>query len=133
MGQNAVEEIDRVEAGGNYGWNVMEGSRCYEPPRGCDRSGLRLPISEYTHRDGQSVTGGFVYRGDAIAALRGRYLFADFSSGTIWHIPADAEPVTEPAVLLRTGLNISSFGRDAAGELYVLDLRGGIHRLLPAE
>ncbi|HKI99202.1 MAG TPA: PQQ-dependent sugar dehydrogenase [bacterium] len=133
VGQNAVEEVDRIVRGGNYGWNVMEGTQCYDPAQGCRRGGLKLPISEYTHNQGVAVTGGYVYRGKAIPGLYGRYVFGDYGSGQIWSIPADAKQLTPPEPLLRTQLAISSFGEDAAGELYVLDHQGGhIYRLVPA-
>jgi len=132
VGQDAWEEVDRIERGGNYGWNVMEGAHCYSPSRGCNAQGLRLPISEYSHAQGRSITGGFVYRGQAIPALRGRYLFADYVAGTIWSIPADTPRMHPPEPLLASGLYIASFGEDAAGELYVLDHGGGrVFRLVP--
>jgi glucose/arabinose dehydrogenase len=132
VGQDAWEEVDRIERGGNYGWNVMEGAHCYSPSRGCSTNGLRLPISEYSHAQGRSITGGFVYRGQAIPALRGRYLFADYVAGTIWSIPADTPGMHPPEPLLASGLYIASFGEDAAGELYVLDHGGGrVFRLVP--
>jgi len=133
VGQDEVEEVDRIVRGGNYGWNVMEGTHCYQPASGCARGGLELPVSEYSHAQGRSITGGFVYRGGAIPALRGRYLFADYASGTIWSIPAEAPGFHAPEPLLESGLFISSFGEDAAGELYVLDHGGGrVFRLVPA-
>ena len=133
VGQDEVEEVDRIVRGGNYGWNVMEGTRCYRPSTGCDRRGLELPVSEYTHAEGRSITGGFVYRGRALPGLQGRYLFADYVAGTIWSIPADTRTLTAPQPLLASGLLISSFGEDAAGELYVLDHGGSrIFRLVAA-
>lgn len=131
VGQNRIEEVHRIVKGGNHGWNIMEGRSCYGRWR-CDQEGLVLPITEYDHGAGKSITGGYVYRGTAVPALRGQYLFADFSSGTIWHIPADTADFAQPLVLLRTELRISSFGEDASGELFVVDLRGGIYRLVPA-
>ncbi len=132
VGQNAVEEIDLIRKGGNYGWNVMEGTRCYQPPNGCNRRGLERPVSEYGHGHGQSVTGGFVYRGHALPSLQGRYVFGDFSSGSIWSIPAGPGGLRKPRPLLKTGLAISSFGQDGAGELYVLDLEGAVFKLVSA-
>ncbi len=133
VGQGAIEEVNRITKGGNYGWNVMEGSRCYHPSFGCDRGGLELPITEYTHRHGRSITGGFVYRGKTISRLQGRYVFADYVSGTIWSVPAHASGFSRPRTELSTDLAISSFGEDAAGELYVLDHRGGrVFRLVAA-
>jgi len=125
VGQDAREEIDIVTAGGNYGWNIMEGAACFDPPRGCDRSGLTLPISDYDRSQGFSVTGGFVYRGSSLPALTGRYVYADFGSGKLWSLPADAGPGAFPEELLDTELHVSSFGLDERGELYLLDHGSG--------
>lgn len=139
VGQNSYEEIDLEAAtspgGVNYGWNVMEGPECFRRAD-CDREELELPVISYSHESGwgRSVTGGFVYRGEAIPALQGAYLFGDFVSGTVFVArPADADAAAgawaaEP--LLETGLSIASFGEDEAGELYVVDLRGGVYRLV---
>jgi glucose/arabinose dehydrogenase len=133
VGQNEVEEVDLVVKGGNYGWNVMEGTQCYAPPRDCPRGGLIPPIAEYRHDEGVSITGGFVYRGAALPALRGRYVFGDFGAGTVWTIPAEGGAgLRARTELLRSGLELSSFGEDAQAELYLLDLRGGVYRLVPA-
>jgi glucose/arabinose dehydrogenase len=133
VGQGTYEEIDRAPAGSgglNYGWPILEGNHCYaadtcEPP-----PAYQPPITEYTHADGCSVTGGYVYRGTTQPALGGFYLFADYCSGNLWAIPADADAPTggtvAPQLLLATGLAISSFGEDAAGELYLADLNGGV-------
>ena len=131
VGQDAWEEINRIVKGGNYGWNLMEGTHCYgkEP---CARAGLEMPIAEYGHDEGISVTGGFVYRGRAIPALRGRYVFSDFGSGMLWTIPAGRPGLQRHERLLATRLAVSSFGEDATGELYVLDLNGGAYQLVPA-
>ena len=133
VGQDEVEEVDLVVKGGNYGWNVMEGTQCYLPPRDCARAGLLLPIAAYRHDEGVAITGGFVYRGNALRALRGQYVFGDFGSGTVWTILADGGAYLHPrALLLRSGLELSSFGEDSKGELYLLDLRGGVYGLVPA-
>lgn len=125
VGQYHVEEIDRIVPGGNYGWNRMEGTRCYEPAEGCSQPGLQLPIVEYGHSYGVAVVGGFVYRGRALTRLYGRYVFGDFGSGKIWSIRTDAAGLSELEPVLETRLIISSFGEDADGELYVLDFSGG--------
>jgi glucose/arabinose dehydrogenase len=127
VGQNAFEEIDHVpsgEAGLNFGWNVMEGRECFQPVTGCDESGITPPVAVYGHDLGCSVTGGYVYRGTRWPALAGAYLFADFCSGTIWGLDA-SDPKAEPAELLTLGHNVSSFGQDDDGELYVTDLSSG--------
>lgn len=128
VGQSDTEEINRVPAaagGINYGWNIMEGASCYEPPEGCDRSGLQQPVATYTHAEGCSVTGGYVYRGSDHPSLRGVYLFADFCSGTIWGLDATRASPSQPVELLSTDRALSSFGVDRAGELYVTDLAAG--------
>lgn len=129
VGQDAREEVNRLTAGGNYGWRCFEGT--LRTGLACGPAqGLQPPIAEYGRGQGASVTGGFVYRGTAFAALAGRYVFGDFVSGRLFHIPADAQPTVQIASGFDTGLEISSFGEDAAGELYVVDYGGGIYRLI---
>jgi len=130
VGQNQFEEIDIVQKGGNYGWNVMEGLHCFNPPSGCDMTGLALPIVEYSHSEGQAVIGGFVYHGSAIPDLRGTYVFGDFVTGKIWNLTESPTDTWTRTLLLDTGLSISSFGQDTAGELYVVDLNGGVYKLV---
>lgn len=129
VGQDTMEEIDIVEKGGNYGWNIMEGSLCYNPRTGCDSAGLELPVYEYEHSLGESVTGGYIYLGENLSLLYGAYIYADFISGTIWGLWY--EEGKEPAnfVLSETGLNISSFGKDEDFELYLTAFDGKIYRL----
>ena len=135
VGESAVEEIDVVRAGANYGWNVIEGTRCFSPPDGCDRTGLVPPVYEYRHDDGCSVTGGFVYRGVAIPALRGWYLFSDYCKSHIRGIPvarALAGEAAEAGVLWEHGPDfVVSFAEDADGELYVVSHEGArIYRVI---
>lgn len=130
VGQDAWEEIDVMAGPGNYGWNVMEGTHCYEPASGCDPSGTLLPVYEYPHSEGRSVTGGYVYRGARLPELYGRYVFGDYANGRIWALSWDGEAVTQNVLLSDTDLPISSFGEDAAGELYVVALSGTLHRLV---
>ena len=130
VGQNAWEEVDLVRKGGNYGWNVMEGAHCFLPSSGCRTDGLERPVAEYSHNDGCSVTGGYVYRGSAIPALQGAYLYADFCSGRVWALRYDGTRVTEQTQAADSGLSVSSFGEDAAGELFVLAFDGvGVYRV----
>ena len=136
VGQDRWEEVDRVPAGDpggrNLGWNVMEGAHCFSPAEGCSTNGLTLPVAEYDHGQGCAITGGFVYRGTAIPALAGTYLYADSCSGRIWGLDAAAE-VPQPRLLASTGASIVSFGEDDAGELYVADIAGGtISRIVAA-
>jgi glucose/arabinose dehydrogenase len=129
VGQNAWEEIDVVRRGRNYGWNIMEGRECFSPRTGCDTEGLELPVAVYGRSDGCSVTGGYVYRGAAIPALYGAYLFGDYCTGRIWALRDNGLGGPAPELLLDTSLAISSFGEDAGGEIYILDHRGGTYRL----
>lgn len=133
VGQNVYEEVDRLDpaadAGANLGWNIMEGLHCFAEPD-CSTEGLVLPITEYGRDAGCSITGGHVYRGDAIADLQGWYLFSDYCSGILFGIASDAEPpapgeAVEPRVLLETGASVTSFGEDVDGELYLTDIGSG--------
>lgn len=127
VGQGAREEIDRVRRGGNYGWNCREGFNAYTgAPTTCPAGGAGFdePVHDYGRTLGQSVTGGYVYRGSALPALVGRYVFGDFVSGRIWRlVPSGAGFAAEE--LLDTNLQISSFGQGNDGELYVVDYGGG--------
>ena len=127
VGQNRYEEIDIIRPGLNYGWNVMEGSKCFRPTN-CDTRGLEMPVAEYGREGGCSVTGGYVYRGRRLPTLYGAYLYADFCSGKIWALRHDGTTVTEQMLIADTGLSISSFGEDPSGEVYVLTFEGAIHR-----
>ncbi len=128
VGQNAVEEVNLIERGGNYGWNIMEGSRCYRAAD-CDTAGLRMPIAEYAHAEGCSVTGGYVYRSTRVRALVGRYVFGDYCSGRIWTLAESPGARWVMVPLLESRMRISSFGEDQDGELYIVDHRGGLHLL----
>ena len=134
VGQNAWEEIhvsDADAAGLNYGWNVLEGSHCYSADS-CDRTGLELPAHEYSHDEGCSVTGGYVYRGDAIPAADGRYFYGDYCGGWVASFRYEGGEAVEHERHDLGGIGrVLSFGRDAAGELYVLTGTGTVHRLVP--
>ena len=138
VGQDAAEEIVIVRAGENHGWNVMEGTRCFSPREGCERTGLAPPVYEYGRDGGCSVTGGYVYRGAAIPALRGWYLFSDYCAGGIRAIPAAPAAggeATQAVALWEDGPGeIASFAEDAAGELYVISFRGQrVYRIVAVE
>ena len=129
VGQNAWEEIDLIEVGENYGWNDREGAHCYDPPSGCADT-FREPHAEYGHALGQSVTGGFVYRGSAVSNLAGWYVFGDFVNGRIFGFEQSSAEGVVPDILFESGVSIVSFAEDADGELYVLDyFAGTIHRI----
>jgi len=128
VGQSAWEEIDVVRAGDSgldFGWNVMEGTHCYEPSTGCDRSGLTLPVAEYAHDLGCSVTGGTVYRGTAIPGLVGQYVFADYCSGRMWIVPATDNEFRGLVLALESGRSISAIAAAPDAEVFVTDLGGG--------
>jgi glucose/arabinose dehydrogenase len=131
VGENRFEEIDVAQKGGNYGWNTMEGLHCFNPPTACPTSGLSLPIVEISHPEAEAVIGGFVYHGTAVAGMQGMYIFGDLS-GKIWSLTESSPNNFTRATLLTPGFNISSFGQDAAGELYVVDISGGrIVKIVP--
>jgi hypothetical protein len=92
-------------------------------------TGLTMPIVEYPHSDGEAVMGGFVYKGAAISGLPGAYVFGDYISGTIWKLVESPPGTWTRSTLLSTGRNISSFGQDTAGELYVVDYSGSVLKL----
>ncbi len=123
VGQNRFEEINIIKKGGNYGWNIMEASECFFEPD-CSKTGLELPVFEYPRNLGTSVTGGFVYRGEKHPLLIGSYLFADFASGRVWGLRVNGKTVTEAKIIASTTENISSFGQDATGELFLVTLQG---------
>jgi len=130
VGQNDWEEVDIIDRGGNYGWNRREGLHCYPPSATSCLGSFRNPVAEYSHAEGASITGGYVYRGTAVPQLFGNYVYGDFGSGHIWAFPANG-PFTP--VQVGQGNAISSFGEDAQGELYVVDLIGGqVSRLVAA-
>jgi glucose/arabinose dehydrogenase len=139
VGQNRFEEVNAVRGAGrglNYGWDVMEGNACFEPGEGCDRSGLTLPVVVYDHGDGCSVTGGYVYRGSAISSLRGIYFYSDYCGGFIRSFRFDGSrasderrwPELEPPGGDR---QVTSFGEDAAGELYLTTDGGSVYKIVP--
>ncbi len=131
VGQNTYEEIDFQPAsspgGENYGWNRMEGMHCFQD--GCNPQGLTLPVAEYDHSQGCSVTGGFVYRGSLSPALRGTYIYGDYCSGRIWGVEREGIAWGN-RTLLASGFSITTFGEDETGEIYVADAaNGAIHRI----
>lgn len=128
VGQNNREEIHIIENGLNYGWNIIEGSQCYQSSN-CDKTGLELPVFEYSHSNGnQSVTGGYVYRGPSFQQLEGYYIYADFISGRIWALNSSDINNPENTELIQAGFNISSFGTDQNNELYICGFDGKIYR-----
>jgi glucose/arabinose dehydrogenase len=132
VGQNRFEEVDVVEKGENYGWDVMEATHCYEPGSGCNESGKTLPVAEYSEPGRQSLTGGYVYRGPNVPELQGEYVYADYISGQFWAHPADGSPQDSTSrELIEVFLRIPTFGTDANNELYIVAFDGDIYRFEP--
>jgi glucose/arabinose dehydrogenase len=130
VGSATYEEVNfqpATSAGGeNYGWDAMEGTTC-RVAGGCDA--FVPPVSGFDRDEGCVVTGGYVYRGSAMPDLHGVYLFADYCSGRVWGLIRDTSSAWRRLGPVETGLRISSFGEDATGELYVVDIEGAIYRL----
>ncbi len=133
VGQGAVEEINRVSASGsglNFGWPIYEGSRCTGDGSRCTGDGFVFPVHEYSHGEGCSVTGGYVYRGEAIPALDGHYFFSDYCQGFIRSIAPDGSIVDWTD---QTGdVRVLGFGVDHEGEMYVATLGGTVYKLVAA-
>ena len=134
VGQNSLEEVDVIVPGGNYGWNIMEGSECFGARRdACSPEGFKAPVVEYGRDEGCSITGGYVYRGSRLPSLQGRYIFGDYCSGKVWAFsrqPGDGVRAVDASdELFDTSHKISSFGEDGNGELYIISLVGGIYTL----
>lgn len=117
VGQNDWEEIDWVEAGNNYGWDVMEGNHCYEPSTNCDSTGLELPVYEYGHDVGNSITGGYVYEGSC-SPLQDQYIYGDYGSGRIWGLSYDASGAVSNDLLIDSALSLTTFGTGPDDGLY---------------
>lgn len=153
VGQNKFEEVHVAPGnlgGIDYGWNVLEGTHCYQPAKGCERTGLALPVLEYDHSRGCSITGGYVYRGSKIPALAGTYIAGDYCTGNLWTVSfkgwpraeslsptsaivLDPRPRATSAEVGQVEANISSFGTDDQGELYLVDHRGTVYQIVPGE
>ncbi len=120
VGQNLWEEIDIIQRGGNYGWNLREGKHDFAPNANGPRADLIEPIWEYDHETGKSITGGFVYRGKKVPALVGKYLYADYVAGLVWALDYDAESGTVKGnhLITQGKMPIISFGEDEQGEAY---------------
>jgi glucose/arabinose dehydrogenase len=129
VGQGQWEEVDLIEKGGNYGWNIMEGSHCFRPAINCDPTGLILPVVEYSHSEGRSITGGYVYRGQRMSRMAGVYVYGDYVSKKVWGLRYQGGQVQENTLIALSPSPIASFGEDQEGEVYVVGLDGNIYRL----
>ncbi len=126
VGQNKIEEVDIVKKGGNYGWNTMEAEECFKADN-CSKEGLSLPVWSYKQgsETGRSITGGYVYRGKKLAALKGKYIYGDYVSGNIWTLTAAGQGKYKSNVLSKLDGQLSSFGEDANHELYICSYNEG--------
>ena len=136
-GQDRFEEINIIEKGSNYGWNIMEGHFCFRPSVACNESGLQSPLVQYNRLDGCAVIGGYVYRGTGRPLFRGAYVYGDYCTGKIWGIRFEGQSLTKPQLLVDSDVMITSFGQDLAGDIYVLSACNpnttcAIHRLFPS-
>lgn len=139
VGEKAREEVNlspRTSGSGkglNYGWNVLEGTICFPPGTICNPAGLTQPLVEYSHGSGCSIIGGYVYRGSAIPALQGTYFYSDFCAGFIRSFRYLNDQVTQHFdwVSLNPSENVTSFGEDDQGEIYVMTSQGGLYRIVP--
>jgi glucose/arabinose dehydrogenase len=134
VGQSSLEEVNfqlsDSPGGENYGWDIMEGTECASG--GCDQTGLTLPVSEYSHADGCSITGGEVYRGFAYPNLYGTYLYADYCSGKIWSLQKSGNDWITTR-LEDTGFSITTFGMSEDGNVYLSDESGGVYLISDAD
>ena len=128
VGQNSFEEVNVIENGNNYGWNTLEGNDCFNANT-CNRDGLTDSVFVYSQNNGASITGGYVYRGNAIQQLQGRYVYGDFLSGRIWSLDAESTNI-DNQLIEDTSLNIASFGTDSNEELYICAFDGFIYMLI---
>jgi len=131
VGQGAWEEVDIIERGGNYGWKPCEGAHLRGSSTACGNAAFIDPIAEYDHSQGCSITGGYVYRGTNIPGLFGVYLFGDFCSGTVWTLREISGGAPRVAAAVNSGLSVVSFGQSLDGEVYVVNLGGTLHKIIP--
>ena len=140
VGQDQREEVDVMLApsagrGINFGWHIMEGFLCFSPPSGCNTSGLTLPVLDYAHADGAcSIIGGYVYRGTLNPAVNGTYFYGDLCAGFVRSFQLqNGQPGSQNTwpLLSPPGGQITSFGEDARGELYLMTLAGGLFHIVP--
>lgn len=135
VGERGAEEVDIIKKGGNYGWDIMEGTMCHEPQFGCDMTGLQTPVWTYPRNEGVTIIGGFVYRGSELPELFGSYIYADFGSGRVWALSVDEnnQPVDNAELLQFDPFRIVSFGVNEHNELLICSFDGSIYRLARRE
>ena len=136
VGQNAFEEVSLATAGDNLGWKTREARHCFPSGSSCEQAGLVDPIFEYAHKEGQSITGGFVATSDRITQIKDHYVFGDFVSGRLWAIPLPQDrtgAMVDAKALGQWPFLPSTFGRSADGTLFVADFgKGLVYRIDPA-
>ena len=128
VGQAAWEEVDVVRAGEgglDLGWNVMEGTHCYQPADGCDQTGMTLPVAEYGHDQGCAIVGGVVVHDRTAPTIDGRYIFSDDCTGNVWLIDTGGDSMRVPTLVLGSGRAISAIGQDGTGAVFMTDLGSG--------
>ncbi|MFO0948192.1 MAG: PQQ-dependent sugar dehydrogenase [Planctomycetota bacterium] len=130
VGQDWVEMIYRVKAGGNYGWSIQEGSKPFQPLRKQGPSPILPPLVEHPHSESRSITGGVVYTGAKFPELTGTYVYGDYATGKIWALRYSDDQVTQLTEIADSPLQIVAFCQDDAGEIYVIDHASGLHRLI---
>ncbi len=139
VGEDSWEEVDVATAGVgglNFGWNYREGTYCWQPAVGCPSAGLTDPVHEYSHADGCSVIGGIVYRGTALTGRQGTYLFGDFCRNTLRSLVRSSSGVVSNLTTWSPSIpadNLSGFGQDAEGEVYVTMAGGWIYKVVATE
>lgn len=122
VGQDTWEEVDILAKGANYGWRLVEGNHCHNPATGCDFNGLTPPITEYKHSEGVSVIGGYVYNGKQVPAIKGKYIFGDWT-GPVWYLQKSGDKWLRGKVTINNfpaNSKITGWGEDQSGELYYL-------------
>jgi glucose/arabinose dehydrogenase len=130
VGQDRIEEVDRLQKGGNYGWNWMEGTEVFRT-KGDRPDGMIPPIAQYTHSDGLSVIGGFVYRGAAIPALIGSYVYGDYATFRLWAVTEDRDGGNHVVREIgRAPSQLTSFAEEPDGELLLTCFDGAVYRLV---
>jgi len=127
VGQNAMEEINKVEVGANHGWNTFEGSLPFNDNQAREISDHVLPIFEYDHSQGSSITGGYVYRGEAVPSLQGKYIYADYVSGNVWALDTSTDG-SNTNMLLSSVNSPSSFGETPDGEVLIVSHNNGLFK-----
>lgn len=133
VGQGQREEINVIENGGNYGWDTMEASLCFEPSNGCNEEGLTLPVWEYGRSLGSSVSGGYVYRESRVPELEGKYIYADFVSGRIWALTYDGTNPASNEEIHDASFNIPAFGTSENEDFFILSFNGKIYKFVETQ